>query len=94
MKRIGKAELISYNQVKRVLRRDLRDTSKIENLPSFPSEITVTQVGIHVAQDGIYRTMYGIPLGGRGHHPEKALIEDAVKWMSAGGLSNPYQSAQ
>lgn len=46
------------------------------------------------AQDGIYRTMYGIPLGGRGHHPAKALIEDAVKWISAGGLSNPYQSAQ
>lgn len=46
------------------------------------------------AQDGIFHTMYGIPLGGRGHHPQKALIEDAVKWISAGGLSNPNQSAQ
>ena len=46
------------------------------------------------AQDGMFRTIYGIPLGGRGHHPEKALVEDAVKWMSGGGLSNPFQSAQ
>jgi hypothetical protein len=41
------------------------------------------------AQNGIYCTVYGIPLGGRGHHPEKALFEDAVKWMSSGGLSSP-----
>ncbi len=40
-------------------------------------------------QDGIYSTMAGIPLGGRGHHPGKALIEDAVKWIHAGGLGNP-----
>ncbi len=40
-------------------------------------------------QDGIYPTMAGIPLGGRGHHPGKALIEDAVKWIHAGGLDNP-----
>jgi hypothetical protein len=44
------------------------------------------------AQDGIYRTMYGIPLGGRGHHPAKALIEDAVKWIHAGGLDDPTQT--
>jgi hypothetical protein len=43
-------------------------------------------------QNGIYHTMYGIPLGGRGHHPAKALIEDAVKWIHAGGLDDPTQS--
>jgi hypothetical protein len=45
-------------------------------------------------QDGIYNTMYGIPLGGRGHHPQKALIEDAVKWLSSGGLNDPLQRVQ
>jgi hypothetical protein len=45
-------------------------------------------------QNGIYNTMYGIPLGGRGHHPEQAVIEDAVKWIHGGGLSNPLQTAQ
>jgi hypothetical protein len=43
-------------------------------------------------QNGIYNTMYGIPLGGRGHHPGKALIEDAVKWIHGGGLDDPLQS--
>ena len=42
----------------------------------------------------IYRTMYGIPLGGRGHHPTKALIEDTVKWIHAGGLDDPAQSVR
>ena len=45
-------------------------------------------------QNGIYRTMYGVPLGGRGHHPAKALIQDAVKWIHAGGLDDPLQSAR
>lgn len=45
-------------------------------------------------QDGIYRTMYGIPLGERGHHPGKALIEDAVKWIHNGGLDDPRQSTR
>jgi hypothetical protein len=45
-------------------------------------------------QNGIYRTMYGIPLGGRGHHPAKALVEDAVKWIHAGGLDDPTQSVR
>jgi hypothetical protein len=45
-------------------------------------------------QDGIYSTYAGIPLGGRGHHPAKALIEDAVKWIHAGGLDDPFQSAR
>jgi hypothetical protein len=45
-------------------------------------------------QNGIYRTMYGIPLGGRGHHPAKALVEDAVKWIHAGGLEDPLQGVQ
>jgi hypothetical protein len=45
-------------------------------------------------QNGIYRTMYGVPLGGRGHHPAKALIEDAVKWIHAGGLDDRLQSTR
>jgi hypothetical protein len=45
-------------------------------------------------QNGIYRTMYGVPLGGRGHHPAKALIEDAVKWIHSGGLDDPLQSVR
>lgn len=39
-------------------------------------------------QRGIYNTLYGIPLGGRGHHPTHAVIEDAVKWISSGGLKD------
>jgi hypothetical protein len=42
-------------------------------------------------QKGLYSTVYGIPLGGRGHHPAHAVIEDAVKWISGGGLSDPNQ---
>ncbi len=42
-------------------------------------------------QSGIYHTLYGIPLGGRGHHPAKALIEDAVKWIHGGGLEDQSQ---
>jgi len=45
-------------------------------------------------QNGIYHTMYGVPLGGRGHHPAKALIEDAVKWIHAGGLDDPLQGVR
>jgi len=45
-------------------------------------------------QNGIYNTMYGIPLGGRGHHPAKTLVEDAVKWIHAGGLDDPTQSVR
>ena len=43
--------------------------------------------------DGIYTRLYGIPLG-RGHHPVKALIEDAVKWIHAGGLDDSLQNVQ
>jgi hypothetical protein len=45
-------------------------------------------------QNGIYRTMYGVPLGGRGHHPAKALIEDAVKWIHTGGLNDALQGVR
>lgn len=55
------------------------------------SKVTVRR---RFQQDGLYSTMYGIPLGGRGHHPTKALIEDAVKWIASGGLSDPLQSSQ
>ena len=44
-------------------------------------------------QKGLYSTYYGIPLGGRGHHPAHAVIEDAVKWLSAGGLTDPNQNS-
>jgi hypothetical protein len=44
-------------------------------------------------QRGLYNEIYGIPLGGRGHHPAHAVIEDAVKWLSAGGLTDPDQSS-
>ena len=44
-------------------------------------------------QKGLYNEMYDIPLGGRGHHPSHAVIEDAVKWLSAGGLTDPNQSS-
>jgi hypothetical protein len=47
-----------------------------------------------IQQNGVYSTMYGIPLGGRGHHPVKALIEDAVKWIHTGGLDDRLQSAR
>lgn len=43
-------------------------------------------------QDGLYNTFYGIPLGGRGHHPVHSVIEDAAKWIHGGGLNDPLQS--
>ena len=43
-------------------------------------------------QRGIYNTLYGIPLGGRGHHPTHAVIEDAVKWIDSGGLAEESQA--
>jgi hypothetical protein len=44
-------------------------------------------------QKGLYSQIYNVPLGGRGHHPAHAVIEDAVKWLSAGGLSDPTQGS-
>jgi hypothetical protein len=38
-------------------------------------------------QMGIYDTLYGIPLGGKGHHPAHAVIEEAAKWINSGGLA-------
>lgn len=43
-------------------------------------------------QKGLYNTLYGIPLGGKGHHPVHAVIEDATKWVNDGGLADPNQS--
>lgn len=40
-------------------------------------------------QKGIFHTYAGIPLGGRGHHPAHAVIEDAIKWVSSGALTDP-----
>lgn len=39
-------------------------------------------------QKGIYETLYGIPLGGKGHHPFHAVIEEAAEWVSKGGLTD------
>jgi hypothetical protein len=38
-------------------------------------------------QKGIYNTLYGVPLGGKGHHPAHAVIEEAAEWISRGGLA-------
>ena len=44
-------------------------------------------------QRGIYNTYMGIPLGGRGHHPAHAVIEDAAKWINTGGLRDQRQGS-
>lgn len=43
-------------------------------------------------QKGLYHTLYGVPLGGKGHHPLHAVIEEAAKWVHEGGLTNPLQT--
>ena len=43
-------------------------------------------------QKGLYRTWAGIPLGGKGHHPFRTVIEEASKWVHEGGLNNPLES--
>jgi len=51
--------------------------------------------GLHrFQQKGIYHTMYGVPLGGKGHHPVHAVIEDAAKWVAKGGLNDRLQGLQ
>jgi hypothetical protein len=44
-------------------------------------------------QKGLYKTVYGIPLGGKGYHPLHPVIEDAAKWIDSGGLTDPRQGA-
>lgn len=39
-------------------------------------------------QKGIYRTLYGVPLGGKGHHPAHAVIEEAAEWLNKNSLPN------
>ena len=43
-------------------------------------------------QKGLYRVLYGIPLGGRGHHPVHAIIEDAAKWVNSGERRIPSKA--
>ena len=43
-------------------------------------------------QRGRYNTLNGIPRGDKGHRPIHAVIEEAVKWMNVGGLTDPLQS--
>lgn len=38
-------------------------------------------------QRGIYHTLYGIPLGGKGYHPARAVIQEAAEWINTGGLA-------
>ena len=42
-------------------------------------------------EKGIYTRVYGFPVG-RGHHPVQAVVEDAAKWVTKGGLRNPTQT--
>lgn len=42
-------------------------------------------------QKGLYNTLYGIPLGGKGHHPVHTVIEEAAKWINSGGLADSMQ---
>ena len=44
-------------------------------------------------QKGIYRTLYNIPLGGKGHHPAHAVIEEAAEWVNSGGLAQAERFA-
>jgi len=44
-------------------------------------------------QRGIYHTLYGIPLGGKGHHPAHAVLEEAAEWINSGGLSQAERLA-
>jgi hypothetical protein len=44
-------------------------------------------------QKGIYNTLYGIPLGGKGHHPAHAVIEEAANWIGKGGLTEQERLA-
>lgn len=44
-------------------------------------------------QKGIYRTLYGVPLGGKGHHPAHAVIEEAAEWINSGGLAQAERFA-
>jgi hypothetical protein len=43
-------------------------------------------------QRGLYNTLAGIPLGGKGHHPSRTVIEAAMKWIHEGGLNNPLET--
>jgi hypothetical protein len=40
---------------------------------------------------GLYRTVYFIPFG-KGRHPLTNVMEDAIKWIRAGGLNNPMET--
>lgn len=44
-------------------------------------------------QKGIYHTLYGVPLGGKGHHPAHAVIEEAAQWINSGGLTQAERFA-
>lgn len=49
------------------------------------------QVEHRFQQKGLYNRLYGIPLGGRGHHPVHAIVEDAARWIDRGGLLDQTQ---
>ena len=43
------------------------------------------------ALDGLYRCAYGL-CWGKGKHPVPNVMEEAIKWIHEGGLTNPAQS--
>lgn len=45
-------------------------------------------------QGGVYHAPYGIrQLGyGKGHHPTRTVIKEAMKWIDEGGLNNPLET--
>lgn len=51
------------------------------------------EVAHRFQQKGLYNTLYGIPLGGKGHHPAHAVIEAAAKWINDGGLADQWQGS-
>lgn len=41
-----------------------------------------------IQQNGIYRIAFGFK-SGKGVHPTRTLVQEAVKWIAQGGLSTP-----
>jgi hypothetical protein len=44
-------------------------------------------------KEGLFNSLDGNRLGGKAEYPIHTVIEEAIKWMNAGGLTEPKQSA-